>query len=366
MKVPFFDLKRNYESIAVEVDASIKRVLARGSYILGEEVGAFEKEFARYIGCRFGVGVSNGTSAITIALQSIGVKEGDEVITAANTAIPTVTGILRAGAVPVLVEPGEEDYTMNVRVLEKAVTKRTKAVIPVHLYGYPCDMPSIVQFAASLGIRVVEDCAQAHGAEVDGRRAGSFGDVGCFSFYPTKNLGAYGDGGMIVTNTEDVARMAGMVRHHGQSARDEHEVAGMCSRLDEIQAAVLRVKLKKLDEWNRKRTEIAGHYLKNLRNVKKPARAKNRKSVYHLFVVRTSERERLVHGLLERGIGTGVHYPKPVHLQKAFTSLGYKSGDFPLTEKLSGEVLSLPVFPELTVREIFWVIESVNEILDSL
>ena len=357
------DLRRGYTSIAAEVDTAIKEVLDRGNYILGEEVRSFESEFSRYVGSRFAVGVSSGTSAITIALMANGVGEGDEVVTAANTAIPTVTGILRAGAVPVLVDPAEDTCNLDVKGLEKGVTSRTKAVVPVHLYGNPCDMPSICEFAVSRGIRVIEDCAQAHGAEIGGRRVGSFGNAGCFSFYPTKNLGAFGDGGMITMNSEETASKAKSLRHHGQSDRDEHDRLGMCARLDEVQAAVLRVKLKRLDEWNARRSEIARQYLNGLTKVKTPAEEKNTKRVYHLFVIRTRQRERLRRGLIERGIGTGVHYPKPAHLQKAFSFLGYRSGDFPLSEKLSEEVLSLPLFPELKEQELLWVIESVNSIL---
>jgi dTDP-4-amino-4,6-dideoxygalactose transaminase len=364
-QVPFVDLKRNHDAISEEINGAIKGVLDRGLYILGEEVRAFEAEFARYIGSRHGVGVSSGTAALTIALEALGVGEGDEVITAANTAFPTVTAIFRARAVPVLVDAREDDYNLDVRKLEEAVSDRTKAVVPVHLYGYPCDIKSILDFASATGIKVVEDCAQAHGATINGKKVGSFGDAGCFSFYPTKNLGAYGDGGIIVTDLDEIAVSSKRIRHHGQSEKDEHEVVGMCARLDEVQGAVLRVKLKHLDELNKRRREIASMYVEGLKAVIIPRMAEERKNVYHLFVIRTESRDRLRYELSQKGIGTGIHYPKPIHLQKAFFWPGMKRGDFPISEKLSREILSLPVFPELTNAEASIVIEAVNEALGS-
>jgi dTDP-4-amino-4,6-dideoxygalactose transaminase len=363
-QVPFFDLTRNYLSIAGEIQAAFDRVFTRGSFILDEEVSALEREFATYIGSRFAVGGSSGTSALTIALQALGVGQGDEVITAANTAIPTFVAIVRAGAVPVPADVNEEDRNLDINAFENAISSRTKAVIPVHLYGEPCDMPSIIGIAEERGIEIVEDCAQAHGATIGNRRVGTFGDAGCFSFYPTKNLGAYGDGGMIVTDSEEVFRMAVMIRHHGQIAKDEHEVPGMCARLDEMQAAVLRAKLPRLDAWNERRREIAGRYLEGIRGMMLPRESHGRKGVYHLFVARTHRRAQLRQALTARGIATAIHYPKPAHLQKAFTFLGHVRGDFPVTETLSDEVLSLPIFPELTEEEVSRIIAAVNEILE--
>ncbi|MFQ6103267.1 MAG: DegT/DnrJ/EryC1/StrS family aminotransferase [Candidatus Glassbacteria bacterium] len=363
IQVPFLDLRREYSRIDDQINKAIERVFDRGRFILDEEVKAFEAEFAEYVGARYGVGVSSGTAALTIALQSAGVGEGDEVITAANTAIPTVNAILRAHAKPVLVDVREEDCTIDVFELKKAITSRTKAIIPVHLYGYPCDMPQIIKLANEAGIRVVEDCAQAHGAAIGGKKVGSYGDIGCFSFYPTKNLGAYGDGGMLITDSNELAQRARMIRHHGQSSRNVHEIQGMCARLDELQAAVLRIKLRSLDERNERRREIAKRYMGELQGVQVFEEKSGRESVWHLFVVRTGEREKLMEELSQRGITTAVHYPTPIHLQKAFRDLGWREGDFPVTERLAGEIVSLPVFPELTDHEVSWVIESVNEVL---
>ncbi len=357
--VPFVDLGRAFEPIATEAREAVERVFARGNFILGEEVAAFEEEFARFLGCRYAVGVSNGTDAITIALLSSGIGEGDEVITTANTAIPTVTAIVRAGAVPVLVDTGR-DYTMDVDLLDLAVTERTGAVVPVHLYGYPCDMERIQAVARASGLRIIEDCAQAHGALFDGKRAGTFGDAGCFSFYPTKNLGAFGDGGMVVTDSEEIAHRARMIRHHGQSARDVHDIPGMCARLDEIQAALLRVKLPRLEAWNAERSAVARRYRDGLAGVVLPPRDPRRTGVWHLFVIRSRDRDGLREHLALRGIQTAVHYPCPAHLQPAFAPFFSGEPSFPEAERCSGEVLSLPLFPGMRGNEVETVIDAVN------
>jgi dTDP-4-amino-4,6-dideoxygalactose transaminase len=360
-RVPFIDLARGYAALEEEITRAMAGVCGRARFILGEEVSSFEAEFARWVGSRFAVSVSNGTDALTIALMSLGVGQGHEVITAANTAIPTLTGIVRAQAVPVLVDAGD-DYCIDPGKIARAITSRTRAIIPVHLYGHPCDMEKVMEVAKTAGLRVVEDCAQAHGARIGAKKAGTFGDAGCFSFYPTKNLGAYGDGGMIVTDSEESAAVARMIRHHGQSAKDVHDVAGMCARLDEVQAAILRVKLRHLDEWNARRADIARAYTEKLRGVVTPPGAAEKKSVWHLYVVRHRERDRLRQELARRGIETVIHYPTPAHLQKAFLPLGYRKGDFPISESFAGEILSLPMFPELANEEVSRVIDVVNGI----
>ncbi len=360
-RVPFVDLRRTHDALVREIRAAIDRVLDRGRYILDEEVAAFETEFARYLGSRYAVGVSSGTSALTIALMAMGVGPGDEVITVANTAIPTVTAIVRAGAVPVLVDVGKESRNIDVTNLECATSTRTRVIIPVHLYGNPCEIHAVVEYAARHGLRVIEDCAQAHGARVGGRKVGTFGDAGCFSFYPTKNLGAYGDGGMVVTDSHELAERARKIRHHGQSRKDRHEIPGMCARLDEIQAAILRAKLPFLDSFNERRREIAETYNEHLTGVDLPFESPGMDGVFHLYVVGTDRRDELRRRLAEMGIGNAIHYPTPVHLQKAFTFLDQRAGDFPVTENLSSEILSLPMFPELSDEEIARVIESVNQ-----
>lgn len=360
-RVPFIDLARSHEALREEMMTAFMNVCERAHYILGEEVSSFETEFAGYVGARFSVSVSSGTDALTIALMSLGVGPGHEVITAANTAIPTITAIVRAQALPVLVDAGE-DFCIDVDKIARAVTSKTRAVIPVHLYGYPCDMEKVRGVAEGAGLLVIEDCAQAHGAQIGGKKVGTFGDAGCYSFYPTKNLGAYGDGGMIVTDSEETAAVARMIRHHGQRSKDAHEVEGLCARLDELQAAILRVKLPHLDEWNARRAGIARVYIEGLHGVEKPPGLGPRKSVWHLFVVRHRERDRLREELARRGIDTAIHYPKPVHLQKAFAHLGHAEGDFPVSESFSREILSLPMFPELSHEEIARVVDTVNEI----
>lgn len=364
-RVPFIDLSRGHASLRDALTNAVAGVFERAHFILGREVSSFEEEFARYLGARHAVSVSSGTDAITIALMSLGVGEGDEVITAANTAIPTVTAIARARALPVLVDAGE-DYCIDVGKIPSALTPKTRAIVPVHLYGYPCDMETIMGIAKGRGLLVVEDCAQAHGAQIGGRKVGTFGDAGCYSFYPTKNLGACGDGGMIVTDSEETASVARMIRHHGQSAKDVHEVEGMCARLDELQAAILRVKLPHLDEWNAGRARIARAYIEGLGNVGVPPGLGPRESVWHLFVVRHRERDRMREELSRRGIETAIHYPKPAHLQRAFAHLGYREGDFHRAETFSREILSLPLFPELSEEEIDGVITAVNDIATDL
>ena len=356
------DLKREYNLLKDDIDKAVNDVLDSGNFILGNTLKLFEKEFASYCGTRFGIGVASGTDALHLSLKAIGINQGDEVITVPNTASATVLSIMFTGARPVLVDV-DETCCINVEKIEKAITDKTKAIIPVHLYGQPCSMKEIMEIANEHDLEVIEDCCQAHGAEYQGKKVGSFGRIGCFSFYPTKNLGAYGDGGIVVTNDEELADRIRLLREYGWKLRDDSTMVGYNSRLDELQAAILRVKLKYLEEWNENRRRIATLYDKLL-NVKIPVKKDDRKHVYHLYVISIKSRDEIKKSLLSRGIMTGIHYRIPIHLQNAFSSLGYKIGDFSVTEKNSEEILSIPIFPELTEKEAENVAQSINKIVN--
>ena len=361
--VPFNDLRRQAVGLPDAIDTAIRRVLDRGWFILGEELRCFEQEFAAYCGAAYAVGVASGTEALYIALKAIGVEPEDEVITVANTCVPTVAGIAMTGAKPVLVDVDHVSRTMSPDGLARAVTPRTKAIVPVHLYGQPADLPAILSVAGKYGIPVVEDAAQAHGARIGGRHAGTLGSAGCFSFYPTKNLGALGDAGMILTNVSDLADRARLLRNYGQRERNRSEGPGINSRLDELQAAVLREKLPHLDEWNARRREIAGRYSLLLREaqVGLPTPVAGTESAHHLFVIEVARRDLFREACRLRGVETAIHYPLPVHLQPAYAFLGYGRGDFPVSEALCQTVVSLPLFPELADEEIETVARVVGE-----
>jgi dTDP-4-amino-4,6-dideoxygalactose transaminase len=355
--IPFLDLKAQYQTIKPEIDAAVMGVLESAQFSLGSEVAAFEEEFALYCGPRFGIGVNSGTSALHLALLAAGVGPGDEVITVPFTFVATVAAILYTGARPVFVDIEPRYFTMDPGRLEAAITPRTKAVIPVHLYGQPADMDPILEIARRHKLIVIEDAAQAHGAEYKGRRVGGIGDLGCFSFYPGKNLGACGEGGMVVTNNPDYTRTIRMLRDWGQEKKYHHVLKGYNYRMEGIQGAVLRVKLRHLEKWTEARRSHADCYNKLLEGsgVQTPEEREYARHVYHIYAVRTDERERLQEALKAREIGAGIHYPFPVHLLEAYADLGYRRGDFPASEKAAGEVLSLPLFPELTdaqVREV--------------
>jgi len=356
LTIPFIDLKKQYLSIKKEIDASITRVLESGNFILGENVRKFEEEFAQYCNAKFGVGVASGTDAIFLALLACGVKKGDEVITVPNTATPTVLAIWYTGAIPVFVDIDAETYNIDVSKIKKVMTKKTKAILPVHLYGQPADMGSIIDLAKDHNLRLVEDACQAHGAEYKGMKTGSFGDAGCFSFYPTKNLGCFGDGGMVLTSDQKIAQRVKALRVYGQKEGSGYHsfIKGFNSRLDELQAAILRVKLEKLDEWNDKRRKNVKLYNNLLENADlvRPTEAECCKHVYHLYVIRVRNRDKLQRYLLSKDIHALVHYPVPVHLQKAFSNLELPEGSFLVTERYSKEILSLPMFPELTEEQI--------------
>jgi dTDP-4-amino-4,6-dideoxygalactose transaminase len=366
--IPIFDLKGQYNAIKEEVNEAVARVLESGWFILGQEVEAFEEEFATYCGLSHGIGVGSGTEALYLALLACGVGPGDEVITVPHTAVATVAAIELTGARPAFVDIDPASYTMVPDQLESRITARTRAVVPVHLYGQAPDLDPILEIAQRHGLTVVEDCAQAHGAEYKGRRVGAFGRVACFSFYPTKNLGAYGDGGMVVTDDGALAWTVKLLRQYGWEKRYVSSLRGLNSRLDEIQAAILRVKLGHLDEWNEARRARARLYDELLAGsgVTTPTEMNYGRHVYHLYVVRCphcAHRDELKSYLAERGVGTAIHYPVPIHLQEAYRDLGYRRGDFPVTEACADEILSLPMYPELQedeVREIGKLVKDYN------
>lgn len=349
--IRFDNFNVQYAALKEEIDAAIGRVLASGWFILGKELAAFEKEFARYTGCKYCVGVASGTDAIALSLMALGIGRGSEVITTDMTAFPTIAGIMQSGAAPVVTDISYQDGLMDAGEIEKKITKNTKAVVPVHLYGQSCDMDAIGRAARRYGLKILEDCAQSVGASFGDRKTGSIGDAAAFSFYPTKNLGAYGDAGAVTTNDEDIYNKLLQLRNYGQRVRYYHDQFGINSRLDELQAAVLRVKLKYLDEWNRQRRQHASYYQKHL----EPGTCLKENSygvpVYHLFVIKTPGRDRMVEHLKSHGIQCLIHYPVPIHRQKAFPAKNSRTGDtFPNTERFAGEIVSIPIYPELSAE----------------
>ena len=350
----FNNFKREYEEMKKEIDKAIQDVLDSGWFILGKQVESFEKEFASYNNAKYCIGVANGMEALQLSLMALGIKHGDEVITVSNTAVATALSITSVGATPVFVDIDKNSYNIDPKNIEKAITKKTKAIIPVHLFGQCADMSPITETAKRHSLKIVEDACQAHGAEHKGRKAGTIGDIGCFSFYPTKNLGAYGDGGAIVLNSKEDAEKLSALRNYGQEIRYAHKYRGLNSRLDEMQAAILRVKLKHLDEnvaRRRKNAKLYDELLKD-KNITTPKEMPSNKHTYHLYVIRTKQRDRLQRQLRSKGIKTLIHYPIPLHLQGAFNSLGIKKGALPVTEQYADEILSLPMYPQLKKEEI--------------
>jgi dTDP-4-amino-4,6-dideoxygalactose transaminase len=360
--VPFVDLVSQYSSIADEVCGAINEVLSRCSFVLGPQVEEFERAFAQFVGVGHAVGVSNGLDALRLSLSALDIGPGDEVILPANTYIATALAVTAVGATPVLVDCDSSTYAIDVTRISSAITPRTRAIIPVHLTGQAADMDPILGLAERHGLRVIEDAAQAHGTRYKGRSCGSMGDTGCFSFYPGKNLGAYGDGGLVTTNDKALAERLRRLRNYGQQQKYEHTEKGLNARLDSVQAAILNVKLKYLNGWNEDRGRHAEAYrsrLEGAEDLRLQTRSAYSTHVYHLFIVETEQRDGLQQYLERQGIQTNIHYPKPIHLQKAYADLGYERGDFPESEKLAAQMLSLPMFPELTEQQIGFVCDNI-------
>lgn len=362
MKIDFVDLRRQYQCHKKELDAAIQKMLDNGDYILGEELKSFEREFAEFCDVKYCVGVASGTDALILSLKALGIQPGDEVITVPNSFVATALCISILGAKPVFVDIDPETYNIDVSKIEEKITPRTKAIIPVHLYGQPADMDSIKKIAVKYSLRILEDACQAHGAKYKGKKVGGLGDIAAFSFFPGKNLGAYGDGGAIVTNDHELAELALMYRMYGGKERDHYLIkGGINSRLDAMQAAILRVKLKYLDGWNAARRKNAKLYSELLKksDVVTPTTLDDVESVFHLYVIKDKKRDGLMEYLRNKQISVLAHYPIPIHLQPVYKELGYKKGDFPVTEAAAKEILSLPVFPELKKDEIEYVADSV-------
>jgi dTDP-4-amino-4,6-dideoxygalactose transaminase len=366
MKVPFNDLKREYSSIKSEIDAKIKDVIDNTAFIKGKYLKEFEEEFADFCGVKYAVGASNGTTAIHLALIGLGIKPGDEVITVPNTFIATVEPVYHIGAVPVFVDVDEATSNINPEKIEEAITEKTTAIIVVHLYGQPAEMDAVMDIAGKHNLKVIEDSAQAHAAEYNDRKAGSLGDVGCFSFYPGKNLGCYGDGGILTTDNEKIADYLKKYLDHGRQTKYEHEFIGHNYRLDALQAAILSVKLRHIEEWTDKRRRVADKYNKNFAANEKiitPSEKDHFRSVYHIYSIRVKNRDEIKEKLSDKGISTGIHYPVPLHTQPALKNCGYKKGDFQVSEKLASEILSLPMFPFITDDETSYTIETINNLV---
>lgn len=363
MQISLVDLHAQYLTIKHEITAAFEEALENMQLFLGPQLQAFEIEFAAYCACHHAVGVASGTDALALALRACKIGPGDEVITVSNTFIATVEAIALVGATPVFVDVDPLTYTMDWQQLDRVLTSRTRAIIPVHLYGHPVDMQPVLDFARSHGLRIIEDASQAHGASYQGQRVGSFGDIGCFSLYYSKNLGAYGEAGICVTNDEALAGHLRLLRDHGSRVRYQHEVLGVNARLDELQAAALRVKLRHLDQWNAARQEHARFYTEQLRELKigVPFVQPSGTHVYCYYVVQVQGRDHFRKVLEQEGIATGIHYPTPIHLQPACAHYGYVRGMLPVTETLSDRIVSLPMYPELTAEQRQSVVDAVKK-----
>ena len=366
MKVPFIDFSQQYKTVQNEVDTGVKKVFEKGNFILGEEVKTFEDEFAKYCGVKYAGGVNSGTDALYLAVSALNITTDDEVILPSFTFIATALCISYTGATPVFVDIEEETYNIDPQKLKKAITKKTKAIMPVHLYGQAANMDEIRAIARGHNIAIIEDACQAHGASYKGKMAGSLGDAACFSFYPTKSLGGFGDGGIVVTDNEQVYENIKMLRDYGRQDRYNHKIKGYNSRLDTIQAVVLSAKLKHLNEWNKMRNQAARIYfelLKDVDGIVLPKIKDNRTHVFQTFAIRIKDRDKISEELKNKGIGVLIHYPIPLHLQEAYQELGHKQGDFPVSEKVANEILSLPMFPHIKREQIEYVCDSIKELL---
>jgi dTDP-4-amino-4,6-dideoxygalactose transaminase len=359
--IPFINLKEEYESLSEELDLKIREVLKNGFFILGEEVKKFEEDFSNYLGTKYAISVNSGSDALFLGLKSMGIGIGDEVITVSHTFISSVDAIARNGAKPIFVDIDPDTYCIDVHQIEEKITERTKAILPVHLYGHPANMDPIQKLTKRHELFLIEDACQAHGAEYKGTKVGGIGDIGCFSFYPTKNLGACGDGGMIVTDDAELDEMLKKLRNYGQPKKYYHDFIGFNSRLDELQASILRVKLRYLDEWNKRRAKIAELYNNHLQNSNLilPVEKNHSKHVYHLYVIRSKNRDFLKNELLKRGIQTQIHYPIPVHKQKAYLN-SCMNVKLSVTEEICREILSLPMDPYLNDDEVIYIAEMIE------
>ena len=366
--IPLVDLKAQYNSIKSEIDDAVHKVLEGGHFILGPSVTSLEQEVAAYLGCKHAIGVASGTDALVIALRAAGVGPGDDVIVPAYSFFATAGAVMLVGARPVFVDILPDTYCLNITQVEERITLNTKAVIPVHLYGHPADMSPLLEIANRHGLLVVEDNAQAFGAEYGGRKTASLGDTGCLSFFPTKNLGGYGDGGMAVTNNDELAQKIRMLRAHGWRKKYYPEMLGYNSRLDELQAAILRVKLRYVDLWNQQRRAIASRYTARLSRMGlgTPIETASTRHVYHLYTIRLAERERIQRELKSAGIASDVYYPQPIHLTEPCRDFGYQPGDFPVAEQASRELLSLPLYPEMTEEQQNSVMDNLERILEEV
>lgn len=353
--IQFIDFNRKYLRYKKKINSSIERVFKRGWFIAGPERIDFEKSFSKYLGVKYAIGVNSGTDSIALALKAIGIKLGDEVITVSNTATPTISAIRIAGAKPVFVDVNEDTLNIDPKLIEEKVTSKTKAILPVHLYGYPADMDAICKLADKYNLYIVEDSCQAHGAKFKGNFLGAIGDVGCFSFYPTKNLGAFGDAGIIVTNNKKIAENVRLLRNFGEVVKYKNKIEGVNSGLDEIQASFLNWELKELKKWNQERKKLADMYLKELKYLPIVLPSKGNfdyNRVWHLFVIQTTKRDELKSFLKDQGIETSIHYPMPVFKQEAYQFLGYTEKDLPVTSRMVNNILSLPLYPELKISEV--------------
>jgi len=364
--IPLVDLSAQYIANKDEIDAAIGGVLEKGQYILGPNLSAFEGEVAQYLGVKHAVGVASGTDALVIALRSAGIGPGDEVIVPAYTFFATAGAVLLAGATPMFVDISPETYCIDVKQITRKISTRTKAIIPVHLYGHPADMAQLLEIAEAHGLLLIEDNAQAFGSDFHGNKAGGIGNIGCLSFYPTKNLGAYGDGGMVVTDNDELAEKARLLRTHGWNRKYYPETLGYNSRLDELQAAILRVKLLHTDQWNARRREIANYYCESLSGLEvvTPAESANVFHVYHLFVIRVSNRSQLQKMLRENGIDSAVYYPQPLHLTQPCKFLGHQRGEFPEAERSSRETLAIPIYPEMKKEQTESVVSTIESAIE--
>lgn len=373
MRIQLADLGAQHKEIKQQINRALDRVILRGDFILGEDVRLFEKEFAQFCNTQYAIGVSSGTAALFLSILSLGIGPQDEVIVPVFTYIATSLAVSYTGAMPVFIDIEEDTYNLDINKVRKAITKNTKAIIPVHLFGQPANMPEILKIAKEYNLKVIEDAAQAHGASIKmpgnkWRVVGGIGDIGCFSFYPSKNLGALGDGGMITTNNEEIYKKLLMLRNYGRLSKYEHAIIGYNSRLDTLQAAILRVKLKRLNAWNKMRRKAAGIYdkfLKGIYGIVTPYVCPSVWHAYHAYAIKTNKRDILFNQLKNKGIDVIIYYPIPLHLQKAYEGLGYKRGDFPIAERVAQEIISLPMYPHLKETQIKFIVKTIKEIIES-